>query len=104
MSLISVTKRVTIMIKSFKSKKLKNLFINDDRSGIKSENLRKVELILTRLNTAKLPNDMNLPGLRMHQLKGEYYTYYAVMVNKNWRIIFKFDGKDFFDVDYLDYH
>ncbi|QWF72449.1 type II toxin-antitoxin system RelE/ParE family toxin [Methylomonas paludis] len=59
---------------------------------------------LTRLDIAKSVNDVNLPGWRLHQLSGNLLGYYSIVVNGNWRIIFKFAGEDVVLVDYLDYH
>jgi proteic killer suppression protein len=56
------------------------------------------------LDAATQPEDMNLPGMRFHQLKGNYKGYYAVAVNGNWRVIYGFEGSDAVLVDYLDYH
>ncbi len=50
------------------------------------------------------PEDMNLPGMRFHPLKGDLKNHYSVTVNGNWRVIFAFDGQDAILVDYLDYH
>lgn len=60
--------------------------------------------ILARLNAAVTPEDMNLPGFKLHRLKGDFAKYWAVTVRANWRIIFRFDEGDAFGVDYLDYH
>ncbi len=60
--------------------------------------------ILSRLNAASGANDMNLPGFRLHRLKGEYAGFWAVTVRGNWRIVFRFDDGNAVDVDYLDYH
>ena len=59
---------------------------------------------LALLTEAMAPEDMNLPGWSLHALKGDLSGYWAVTVNGNWRLIFRFDGKDVFDVDYLDYN
>lgn len=61
-------------------------------------------LILGRLDAAREPRDMNLPGLRLHALVGNHEGFWAVDVSGNWRIIFRFEGPDVTDVDYLDYH
>jgi plasmid maintenance system killer protein len=50
------------------------------------------------------PNDMNLPGWRLHPLKGELAGFWSVTVTANWRIIWRFEGRDVTDVDYVDYH
>jgi len=59
---------------------------------------------LALLTQAEAPEDMNLPGWSLHALKGDLSGYWAVTVNGNWRLIFRFEGNDVFDVDYLDYH
>jgi proteic killer suppression protein len=61
-------------------------------------------MILARLEAANSPADMTLPGLRLHPLRGRLSGYLAVNVSGNWRVIFRFEGKDVCDVDYLDYH
>ena len=60
--------------------------------------------LLARLNASANPFDMDLPGFRLHRLKGEYAGYWAVTVRANWRIIFRFEDGHTVDVDYLDYH
>ena len=65
-------------------------------------NLRR--LILTRLDAVNSPEQMNQPGYDFHSLKGNYKGYYAVKVSGNWRIIFRFENENAYDVDYLDYH
>lgn len=59
---------------------------------------------MARLDVIFKPEDMNLPGFDFHKLSGLMKNCYSVSVNKNWRIIFKFDGIDAYDVDYIDYH
>jgi proteic killer suppression protein len=59
---------------------------------------------LTRLDAARAVTDMDIPGLRLHPLKGEMKGFWAVTVRANWRVIFRFADHDAFDVDYLDYH
>lgn len=59
---------------------------------------------LTALDAGKKPDDMNAPGWRLHSLTGDMKGYYTITVNANWRVIFRFDGKDAELVDYLDYH
>jgi toxin HigB-1 len=56
------------------------------------------------LDAASRPEDLNLPGMRFHKLKGSYKKYYAVTVNGNWRIIYSFEKTDAILVNYLDYH
>ena len=71
---------------------------------IHAEHRETVRDILTRLNAAAAPDDMNLPGFRLHSLKGEYAGFWSVTVRANWRVIFRFEDGHAVDVDYLDYH
>ncbi|MBI5448350.1 MAG: type II toxin-antitoxin system RelE/ParE family toxin [Gammaproteobacteria bacterium] len=92
------------MIKNFLHKGLKKLYSAGHKSGIDPTHERKLRLILSRLDSIHKPEDMNLPGFNFHRLTGSRKDEYAVKVDKNWRIIFKFDGIDVIDVDYVDYH
>jgi len=92
------------MIKSFKHKGLEKLFINDDRSNINQNHADRILRILDRLDASSIPNDMNLPGYKLHQLKGKRKGLYSVWVNGNWRIVFQFENNNAIAVDYLDYH
>jgi len=92
------------MIKSFKHKGLKKLYKTGSHEGIKPEHTKRLRIILTRLDAGQSPEDMNLPGLDLHALKGKYEGFWSVSVSGNWRVIFRFQENDVFDVDYLDYH
>jgi toxin HigB-1 len=92
------------MIIGFKHKGLGNYFATGNKSGIQPQHEKKLRLILGRLHASTEPKDMNLPGLRLHQLSGILNNYFAVDVSGNWRVIFRFKGQDAVDVDYLDYH
>ena len=92
------------MIIGIKHKGLATYFATGNKSGIQPQHEKKLRLILGRLHASTEPKDMNLPGLRLHQLSGMLSGYYAVDVSGNWRIIFRFEGQDATDVDYLDYH
>ena len=92
------------MIRNFKHKGLKRLFEDDDRSRINAQDAAKVARILAVLKRAQQPEDMALPGFRLHPLKGDLKGFWAVTVRANWRIIFRFEGKDAADVDLIDYH
>lgn len=74
------------------------------KSGIRPEHEVRLRLILGRLQAAVQPQDMDLPGLRLHPLKGKAKGRFAVSVSGNWRITFSFSEKDAVDVDYEDYH
>lgn len=92
------------MIRSFKHRGLKRLYEHGDRSGIRPDLLGIVEDILARLDKADIPQAMNLPGYRLHSLKSDLKGLWAVTVRANWRIIFRFEGNDAFDVELIDYH
>jgi toxin HigB-1 len=92
------------MIRSFKHRGLKRLYERGDRSGIRSDLLDTVQEILTVLDSAVTPQALNLPGYRLHPLKGELKGLWAVTVRTNWRIVFRFEGTDAFDVELIDYH
>jgi proteic killer suppression protein len=92
------------MIKSFQHKGLKAFFETGSKSGIKPEHAKKLKRLLARLDISKTANDVNLPGWKLHLLDGDLSGYYSIVVNGNWRIIFKFKGEDVILVNYLDYH
>lgn len=92
------------MIKAFRHKGLAALFIAGTARGVRTEHARRLRLILARLHAASDPRDMDLPGLRLHALKGQLAGLYAVDVSGNWRVVFRFQGADAIDVDYIDYH
>ncbi|HEY6292917.1 MAG TPA: type II toxin-antitoxin system RelE/ParE family toxin [Terriglobia bacterium] len=92
------------MIRSFKHRGLKRLYERGDRSGIRPDLLDAVEDILARLDEANAPQELNLPGYRLHPLKGGWQGSWSVTVRANWRIIFSFQGADAFDVELIDYH
>jgi toxin HigB-1 len=92
------------MIGSFKHRGLKRLYERDDCSGIRPDLVDTVQEILTVIDDADSPQDLNLPGYRLHPLKGELKGFWSVTVRANWRIIFRFQGADAFDVELIDYH
>ena len=92
------------MIRSFKHKGLERFFFSGSKKGILPEHADKIARILDRLDASSSPIDMNLPGYRLHELKGKEAGIWAVMVNANWRITFEFEGQNVFFVDYRDYH
>lgn len=92
------------MIKSFQHKGLERFFKTGTKAGIQPHHAQKLRLQLTALNIAETPEEMNVPGWRYHALSGDLSGFYSVTVNGNWRLIFKFDGKEAELVDYTDYH
>jgi proteic killer suppression protein len=92
------------MIKSFAHKGLEQLFTTSSKAGVQSIHATRLRLLLAMLDESRVVEDMDAPGLRLHQLKGKPRAYWSVTVQANWRMIFKFDAGDAFVVDYLDYH
>ena len=68
------------------------------------QHVEKLRDILAQLDQSRGPDDMNLPGYRLHPLKGTLKGHWAVSVSGNWRVAFRFEGGHAVDVDYLDYH
>jgi proteic killer suppression protein len=92
------------MIRSFRHRGLKRLFEHGDAAQLPPEMREKIENILAVLDAAVAPENMDLPGFRLHPLKGELRGFWAVTVRANWRIIWRFEGADVVNVDLLDYH
>jgi proteic killer suppression protein len=92
------------MIRSIRHKGLKRLHDEDDPRGVMAEHAVKLRDVLARLDAARTVSDMDVPGFRLHPLKGRGRGFWAVTVRANWRVIFRFFGTDAFDVDYVDYH
>ena len=92
------------MIRNFRSRALRRFMERGDARRIHPEHRETIRDILVRLNASATPDDMDLPGFRLHRLSGEYAGFWAVTVRANWRVIFRFDDGHAADVDYLDYH
>jgi len=92
------------MVRSFKHRGLKRLYERGDRSGIRPDLADTVQEILTLLDRAATPQALNLPGYRLHPLKGDLQGFWSVTVRANWRIVFRFEGTDAVDVELIDYH
>jgi proteic killer suppression protein len=92
------------MIRRFRHKGLERLFLSGDTSGVSAEHVARLRRILALLNSSKTPDDMALPGLRLHPLRGSRRGQWAVSVSGNLRLVFEFTGEDATDVDLVDYH
>jgi proteic killer suppression protein len=92
------------VITSFRHKGLAALYEEDNPRGVKQSLVKRLRQILALLATAKTVEDMNLPGLRLHALKGDRAGFYAVSVSGNWRVIFRLRNGQATDVDLVDYH
>ncbi|MBO4505347.1 MAG: type II toxin-antitoxin system RelE/ParE family toxin, partial [Lachnospiraceae bacterium] len=87
------------MIKSFAHKGLKEFYITGSTKGIQADHASKLGRILDKLDASICPQDMDLPGYRLHQLKGDKKDIWSVTVNGNWRVTFFFVGEDAYLVD-----
>lgn len=94
------------MIKSFKHKGLEKFYTTGSIKGIQSIHANRLRLILNRLNLLENIQDINIPSLKLHELKGNMKGIWSVTVQANWRITFKYDEltSDVYIVDYQDYH
>lgn len=92
------------VIRSFRHKGLERFFQTGSKSGIQPDHALRLRILLTTLNLASLPEDMNRSGWNFHCLRGKLNNFYAVRVSGNWRLTFAFEGQDAVLVDYVDYH
>ncbi len=92
------------MILKVKHKGLKKLQTKGDGKSLNQDHVEKLEDILTVLDAAKKPADVDIPGYDLHPLRGDRKGEWSVTVSGNWRVTFKFDGEDVTDVHYEDYH
>lgn len=92
------------MIKSWQHKGLKLFYETGSTQSIQAKHQTRLKIILQHLDAAINADDLNLPGMNWHPLKGNKKGYYAVSVSGNWRIIYQFDGRHTYLVDYIDYH
>jgi toxin HigB-1 len=92
------------VIVSFKHRGLAKFFLSGTTAGIQPQHAKRLKLILARLHAATSPRDMNSPGLKLHELKGDRKGTWAVQVSGNWRVTFSFDNMDATNVNYEDYH
>ncbi len=92
------------MIKSFKHKGLKKYFQTGSVAGIQAKHQGKLRMQLTAIDTAQEIDDINLPGFKLHPLKGEHDGIWSITVNGNWRITFEFIDGNAYILNYEDYH
>lgn len=92
------------MIKNYKHKGLKKLFEKGSTSGIQPQHKTRLRRILALLATSDTIQDMDLPGLSLHELKGKKRGTWSVKVSGNWRVTFQIRNGDIVEVNYEDYH
>ena len=92
------------MIRSFRHRGIEKFFTTGSKAGIQPTHSAWLRILLTTLNLASTPADMNRDGWGWHPLKGDLRGHWSVSVNGNWRLTFTFEGEDAILVDYMDYH
>ena len=92
------------MIKSIRHEGLRRYYETGSASGVKADHRKTLRLQLTALDTAHSIDDLDIPGFRLHPLKGDRSGHWAIDVSGNWRLTFRFDGGDVHELDYEDYH
>jgi len=92
------------VIQSFRHKGLKKFFEAGSAAGIQPHHARRLRMLLAALDTAQSVEDMNVPGFRLHALKGSDRRRWSVWVNGNWRLTFEFRDGHAHILDYEDYH
>jgi proteic killer suppression protein len=92
------------MLLSFRSRGLQRFWERNDPSRLPPDRVKRIAMILDRLDASTQPADMNLPGLDFHRLSGEKKGRYSVKVSGNWRITFGWEEEDAVLVDFEDYH
>jgi len=92
------------VIRTFRHRGLKRLFLEDDGSKVRADQLGRIADVLSHLDQAIRPSDLDLPGYRLHPLKGRLKDLWSVTISGNWRIVFRFEDRDAYDVDLVDYH
>lgn len=92
------------MIKSFRHKGLRRLFETGNTTGVQASHAKRLRMQLAALDTAHTIADMDIPGFRLHMLKGEMHGRWSITVNGNWRVTFEFVDENAYVLDYEDYH
>ena len=92
------------MVRTFRHKGLKRLFERDNASGLRADQIGRIKDALAHLDRAQKPTDLDLPGYRLHLLKGDLRGVWSITISGNWRIVFRFEDGDALDVDLIDYH
>jgi len=92
------------MIRSFRHRGLKRLYHQGDANRLRADQRNRIADVLLHLDQAQVPGDLDLPGYRLHPLKGDLKGVWSVTISGNWRITFRLDDGDTFEVDLVDYH
>ena len=98
------TRYIVCVIRTFRHKGLKRLYQRGDPSKLRADQAQRIALALADLDDASEPADLDLPGYRLHPLKGDLKGFWSILISANWRIIFRFEESDAYNVDLIDYH
>lgn len=104
MTTVPIHGTLRLMVKTFRHRGLERMFQSGDASRVRADQVKRIADVLAHLDTALRPADVDLPGYRLHPLKGNQKGYWSVSISGNWRIVFRFEDGDVFDVDLVDYH
>jgi proteic killer suppression protein len=92
------------MIESFRHKGLRRMWDDDDLSGLSSALVSRIGDVLVALDTAETIDFLRRPGFRLHELKGDRRGTWSITLSANWRITFRYEDGNVYDVDLIDYH
>lgn len=92
------------MIRTFRHRGLRRLYERGDPSRVNADQAERIALALADLDEARKTSDIDLPGYRLHPLRGDLRGMWSISISRNWRIIFHFEDGDVYDVDLVDYH
>ena len=92
------------MIRSFRHRGLRRFYERGDPSRLRADQADRIAIALADLDAARKPSDLDLPGYRLHPLRGDLKGFWSISISANWRIIFRFEDGDVSHVDLVDYH
>lgn len=92
------------MIRTLRHRGIRRLYERGDISKVRADQAERIALALSDLDAANKPSDLDLPGYRLHPLKGDLNGFWSISISANWRMIFRFEQGDVYDVDLIDYH
>ncbi len=92
------------MIRAFRHRGLKRFYERGEQNRLPADQIERIEVVLDDLDAATQPHDMDLPGNRLHRLKGQRRGHWSVTISGNCRIVFRFEAGEAWDVDLVDYH
>ena len=95
---------IRVVIKSYRHRGLRRAHQLGNYHRVNATHANRIARVIATLQAATNPSDLDLPGYRLHPLKGNMEGFWSIRVSANWRIIFRMEGDHVYDVDLLDYH